>query len=411
MSEWVRDMVVNGRNESAATKPTRPQKTSTQSSFKRKKRKKKGKGRKISRELFALLGSDCAKAVSVVPTSKTRPYSSNISYGGQRLKNDKKWLWKAFGSSARQDGVMFYHWIRSDVDKQLVDYPYAKFNKKLDIKEANKRYTDQEYAKYLRDDEWSKAETDRLFDLIFAYDMRWHVIHDRYNESKPRTLEQLKSRFYDVARKLSRTRNSAPQSVKDARLYQYDAEYEKNRKTILNRQFLRTLGEEVEERELREELKKIDSEVSRLKKEAKRNGKEWILPSDSGSEVEMCQERDTTPFYTSLKNYKRSRRFETPPATPLSVGKRRMKKIEQVLRELGIPERPMPTQTVCEMHDRLKQDIMKVLSLQKYVARLERQNALAARDAGGASAAAAWSTSQKRKALPNSQPTYKKSRQ
>ena len=92
MSEWVRDMVVNGRNESAATKPARPQKTSTQSSFKRKKRKKKGKGRKISRELFALLGSDCAKAVSVVPTSKTRPYSSNISYGGQRLKNDKKWF-------------------------------------------------------------------------------------------------------------------------------------------------------------------------------------------------------------------------------------------------------------------------------------------------------------------------------
>ena len=44
-------------------------------------------------------------------------------------------LWKPFGSSARQDGVMFYHWIRSDVDKQLVDYPYAKFNKKLDIKE------------------------------------------------------------------------------------------------------------------------------------------------------------------------------------------------------------------------------------------------------------------------------------
>lgn len=75
---------------------------------------------------------------------------------------------------------MFYHWIRSDVDKQLVDYPYAKFNKNLDINEATKRYTDQEYAKYLRDDDWTKAETDRLFDLIFAFDMRWHVIHDRF---------------------------------------------------------------------------------------------------------------------------------------------------------------------------------------------------------------------------------------
>ena len=185
---------------------------------------------------------------------------------------------------------MFYHWIRSDVDKQLVDYPYAKFNKKLDINEATKRYTDQEYAKHLRDDDWSKAETDRLFDLIFAFDMRWHVVYDRlsyllchngqkyrginrvrffvhlsrYNESKPRTLEQLKSRFYDVAAKLSRTRSSTPQSAKTARLYQFDAEvsffesnvhggsvvlsmfdvntqYETKRKTILNRQFLRTL--------------------------------------------------------------------------------------------------------------------------------------------------------------------------
>ena len=87
---WVRDMVVDGRAESAA-KPTNVKQASAGTSFKSKKRRK-GKGRKISRELFALLGSNCAKAVSMAPGTKSRSFSSNSSYGGQRLKNDKKWF-------------------------------------------------------------------------------------------------------------------------------------------------------------------------------------------------------------------------------------------------------------------------------------------------------------------------------
>jgi len=41
------------------------------------------------------------------------------------------------------------------------------------------------------DKEWTKEETDYLFNLVQEYDTRWYIIHDRYSypEGIPRTLE------------------------------------------------------------------------------------------------------------------------------------------------------------------------------------------------------------------------------
>lgn len=44
-----------------------------------------------------------------------------------------------------------------------------------------------------------------------------------------------------------------------------------------------------------------------------------------------------------------------------------LKKMQAVLRELGIPARPMPTQNVCEMFDTLRKDIVGLLSLRKHL--------------------------------------------
>ena len=41
---------------------------------------------------------------------------------------------------------------------------------------------------------WSKEDTDRLFDLCEQFDLRFIVIADRF--TPPRTVEQLKSRYY-----------------------------------------------------------------------------------------------------------------------------------------------------------------------------------------------------------------------
>jgi hypothetical protein len=44
-----------------------------------------------------------------------------------------------------------------------------------------------------------------------------------------------------------------------------------------------------------------------------------------------------------------------------------------MLRELGIPAKPQPTATVCRLYDKLRQDIVKLLTLQKFVAKREAE--------------------------------------
>lgn len=45
-------------------------------------------------------------------------------------------------------------------------------------------YSEQEYQLYLHDDAWTKAETDHLFDLSRRFDLRFVVIHDRYDHQQ-----------------------------------------------------------------------------------------------------------------------------------------------------------------------------------------------------------------------------------
>jgi hypothetical protein len=43
------------------------------------------------------------------------------------------------------------------------------------------KYNDEEYESLLQfDAEWSKAETDYLFDLLARFDLRFMVVHDRW---------------------------------------------------------------------------------------------------------------------------------------------------------------------------------------------------------------------------------------
>ena len=42
-------------------------------------------------------------------------------------------------------------------------------------------YTTQEYQLHLHDDKWTKNATDHLFDLCSRFDLRWVVIHDRFD--------------------------------------------------------------------------------------------------------------------------------------------------------------------------------------------------------------------------------------
>jgi DNA methyltransferase 1-associated protein 1 len=64
-------------------------------------------------------------------------------------------------------------------------YPFAKYNVKAQVP---KRYTDEQYNRHLKSDDWTREETDYLMDLVEEYDLRWVVIADRY-DYQPRGAE------------------------------------------------------------------------------------------------------------------------------------------------------------------------------------------------------------------------------
>lgn len=51
-------------------------------------------------------------------------------------------------------------------------------------------YSEQEYQMHLHDDGWTKVETDHLFDLCKRFDLRFVVVHDRYDHQQYRVIIQ-----------------------------------------------------------------------------------------------------------------------------------------------------------------------------------------------------------------------------
>lgn len=67
-------------------------------------------------------------------------------------------------------------------------------------------YSDLEYQQHLHDDNWPRQETDHLFDLCKRFDLRFIIIHDRWDREKyrDRSVEDLKERYYNVCNTLSK---------------------------------------------------------------------------------------------------------------------------------------------------------------------------------------------------------------
>lgn len=61
-------------------------------------------------------------------------------------------------------------------------------------------YTDSEYEQYLQDNNWTRTETDVLFDLCRKFELKFLIIHDRWNNIlyPDRSVEDLKERYYSI---------------------------------------------------------------------------------------------------------------------------------------------------------------------------------------------------------------------
>lgn len=254
-------------------------------------------------------------APPLLPSDTTQGYRTVKAKLG--CKKVRPWKWMPFSNPARRDGAIFHHWRR--VAEEGKDYPFARFNKVgsntissparhehplwcwmeaftlsiyisfpllcscLTVKTVQVPvYSEQEYQMHLHDDGWTKAETDHLFDLCKRFDLRFIVVHDRYDHQQyrvitqsltidwiskwmlcdnshiaanwllisfiskdsinyscfqKRSVEDLKERYYNICGKLTKVRAA---SGTEPKIYIFDAGHERRRKEQLEKLFNRT---------------------------------------------------------------------------------------------------------------------------------------------------------------------------
>ncbi|KAL2876045.1 swr complex subunit [Colletotrichum sp. CLE4] len=294
-SSDVRD-VLNLPDSHAGPRPAKKQKTSGP--------RPNLKG--LAREVQNLGGDNPIAIVPEVSIFKKRRFASR--------KPATKWELKPFTNSARGDSgaLVLKHWKRKtpmatengqqggDADmkdaegEQAAVKPensmFAKFNVEVDVPQ----YSEDQYRTNLQNDDWSKEETDYLLGLVKDFDLRWPIIWDRYDyipeaingeasadgdESKaiipvpkPRTMEDLKARYYDVAAKMMAVQKpvqymTQPEYTLHELMANFNANQEKQRKDFANNALTRSKEEAKEEESLLLEIKRILARSDRFNEE------------------------------------------------------------------------------------------------------------------------------------------------
>ncbi|KIO31111.1 hypothetical protein M407DRAFT_221649 [Tulasnella calospora MUT 4182] len=216
----------------------------------------------ITRELYQLIGDSAPTLVAQYarPKLKAKP-----ELGRPKVK----WEWKEFQHSNRADALAMHHWTKTSPAQPEEEYPFAKYS---NIPPIAYEYSSEEYSRLLEDPDWSREETDYLFALVKEYDVRFFVIYDRYDfpEGKPRSMQDLKARYYHICRKLIKSRPFAgDEQTKNQVMssYSYDKVREDQRRNYLNGLFSRTPAQIAEEEALYIECKRIEQNERRFQRE------------------------------------------------------------------------------------------------------------------------------------------------
>ncbi|AEO64564.1 1d1dfa0c-cbf9-46bb-9ede-9c0acb1400c9 [Thermothielavioides terrestris] len=261
----------------------------------------------LAREVQNLGGDNPIAIVPEVSFFKKRRFASR--------KPAARWELKAFINSARGDdgALVLRHWKRKTADgvpaepqqdgesrpsedavdgEKKVEKPedsaFAKFNVRVSVPQ----YNDDQYQSNLQSSEWSKEETDYLLTLASEYDLRWPIIWDRYDfvpkpppeeqadgtstavvpAAKPRTMEDLKARYYEVAAKMMAVQKPAQYMTQsEFELYEmmqnFNPEQERKRKEFALNTMARSKDEAREEESLLLEIKRILARTERFNEE------------------------------------------------------------------------------------------------------------------------------------------------
>ncbi|KAG7283594.1 hypothetical protein CRUP_020367 [Coryphaenoides rupestris] len=321
----------------------------------------------MHREVYALLYSDKKDAPPLLPSDTTQGYRTVKAKLG--CKKVRPWKWIPFTNPARKDGAIFHHWRRTAEEGK--DYPFARFNKTVQVPV----YSEQEYQLYLHDDGWTKAETDHLFDLCKRFDLRFVVVHDRYDHQqyRKRSVEDLKERYYCICGKLTKVRAA---SGAEPKIYIFDAGHERRRKEQLEKLFSRTPEQVAEEEYLTQELRKIETrKKEREKKE--QDLQKLIKAVDTTTELRRAEKR------VSKKKLPQKRETEKP-AVPETAGikfpdfksagvtlrSQRLSLISAMVMD-AVDLNPMTTEEIVQMFNELRSDLVLVYELKQALTNCE----------------------------------------
>jgi hypothetical protein len=200
-------------------------------------------------------------------TDEQKKFKAKIVLGTKRVS---KWERKTFKIPGRTNGASFSHWWPA---KRLEEvHKFSKFNRKLSIP----KYTDAEYQQHFASEQWTKEETEYLFDMCNDWDLRFIVMADRWNPpegsvKRDRTVEEIKDRYYSIQRTLLTVRrNTSEEDLASNPLLQhpYDPVRETERKRQQNQQTHRTPDEIALENEITSECARIDSTFKKHSEDA-----------------------------------------------------------------------------------------------------------------------------------------------
>ena len=181
-----------------------------------------------------------------------------------------KWAHRPFTNSSRRDLLELRHWVRASAEQP--DYPFTRFNRRIEVV----KYTDEEYDKLLtpppgasstdQDKRWPRRHTDHLFDLCRRYDLRWAVIHDRFDHRPQHSLEDMKLRFYTVMARIIRFRSDRQNYPLKSQYtdFAYNAQSDMKRRKQADRAFRRNQDQVSEERSLLQEIRAIDALMAEI---------------------------------------------------------------------------------------------------------------------------------------------------
>lgn len=270
----------------------------------------------LAREVQSLGGDNPIAIVSEISTFKKRRFGSR--------KPAARWQMSPFRNSARDDlSLLLRHWKKETEDQSratsqpqsdgqtpgsdglgavkkeeaIDDSSFAKFNVQVDVPQ----YSEDQYNSNLVNDDWTKDETDYLFDLARQFDLRWPLIWDRYEYTpqlsvrvkdekdekdekeeddndtntavipapKLRTMEDLKQRYYEVAAKMMAVQKPVQYMTQaEFTLHETMAKFnpatETQRKKFAQDALSRSVDEAREEEQLLIEVRRIVSRQQKL---------------------------------------------------------------------------------------------------------------------------------------------------